>query len=245
VLGRFLEISVRSADIPASLAFYESLGFVQAVVGDSLNHPYAVITDGRLYLGLHGRDFESPTLTWVQPGLAAHVQQLRLLDIALTVEQLGEDTLHEVGFVDPSGQAITLLEARTFSPPAIPPTHVTRLGYFEEFGLPTDDLQRATAFWDALGFVAFDSVRTPFTRVVAAGRDLNVGLYDVDLRRPVLTFSDPAMPERIATLREQGHRFVERLPRGMNPLENALLEAPEGTWLLLTTEQVSGLQPGS
>lgn len=236
MLGRFLEISVRSTDIPASLAFYESLGFVQAVVGDSLSHPYAVITDGRLYLGLHAREFDSPTLTWVLPGLAAHVPQLRLLDIELTSERLGEDALHEVGFVDPSGQAITLLEARTFSPPAIPPTHATQLGYFEEFGLPTNDLERATAFWDALGFVAFDPVRVPFTRVVAAGRDLNVGLYDVELRRPVLTFSDPEMPAHIAALRERGHRFVERLPRGMNALENALLEAPEGTWLLLTTQ---------
>ncbi len=76
----------------------------------------------------------------------------------------------------------------------------------------------------------------PFARVVATGRDLNLGLYDVDLRAPVLTFSDPAMAERIATLRDQGHRFVERLPRGMNARENALLEAPEGTWLLLLTE---------
>ena len=61
----------------------------------------------------------------------------------------------------------------------------------------------------------------PFTRVVAAGRDLNVGLYDVDLRSPVLVFSDPAMPERIVQLREQGHRFVDRLPRGMDPRANA------------------------
>jgi hypothetical protein len=51
----------------------------------------------------------------------------------------------------------------------------------------------------------------------------------------VLTFSDPAMPERIAELREKGHRFAEHLPRGMNTRENAMLEAPEGTWLLLTT----------
>ena len=82
---------------------------------------------------------------------------------------------------------------------------------------------------------------------IHVGRPLLAGeatqpLYDVDLRSPVLTFSDPDMPERIATLREQGHRFVERLPRGMNPLDNALLEAPEGTWLLLTTDKVSGLQ---
>jgi catechol 2,3-dioxygenase-like lactoylglutathione lyase family enzyme len=237
VLGRFLEISVRAPDVPESLAFYESLGFVQASVGDTWSHPYAVITDGRLHLGLHAREFESPTLTWVRPDLASHVGRLRALGVELAVERLGEDALHEVGFVDPSGQMITLLEARTFSPPAIAPTHSTQLGYFEEFGLPTADLERSAAFWDALGFVAFEPVRMPFTKVVAAGRDLNVGLYDVDLRNPVLTFSDPAMPERIAALREQGHRFVERLPRGMNPRENALLEAPEGTWLLLTTSR--------
>jgi len=235
VLGRFLEISVRATDIPESLAFYESLGFAQASVGDTWSHPYAVITDGRLHLGLHAREFESPALTWVQPDLARHVPRLQSLGVEFSIERLGEDSLHEVGFVDPSGQMITLLEARTFSPPAVAPTHATQLGYFEEFGVPTNDLERAAAFWDALGFVAFDPVREPFTKVVAAGRDLNVGLYDVDLRHPVLTFSDPAMPERIAALRDQGYRFVERLPRGMNPRENALLEAPEGTWLLLTT----------
>ena len=235
MLGRFLEISVHSSDIPESLAFYESLGFVQASVGDTWSHPYAVITDGRLHLGLHARESESPSLTWVRPDLASHVGQLQALGIELAVERLGEDAMHEIGFADPSGHMITLLEARTFSPPALAPTHASQLGYFEEFGLPTTDLERATAFWDALGFVAFGPVRMPFTKVVAAGRDLNVGLYDVDLRNPVLTFSDPTMPERIAVLRDKGHRFVERLPRGMDRRENALLEAPEGTWLLLTT----------
>ena len=237
MLGRFLEISVRASDVPASLAFYESLGFVQATTGDTFGHPYAVVTDGRLHLGLHAREFEAPALTWVQPDLARHAESLRALGIDLAFEQFGEDALHQLGFTDPSGQMITLLEARTFSPPSLPATHATRLGYFEEFGLPVADLERATAFWDALGFVAFDPVRMPFTRVVAAGRDLNVGLYDVDLRAPVLTFSDPAMPERIAQLREQGLRFVNRLPRGMDPRSNALLEAPEGTWLLLTTAE--------
>jgi hypothetical protein len=43
------------------------------------------------------------------------------------------------------------------------------------------------------------------------------------------------MPDRIGDLREKGYRLLDRLPRGMNHRENALLEAPEGTWLLLTT----------
>jgi len=234
VLGRFLEISVHAPDVPASLEFYESLGFVQASVGDAWDYPYAVVTDGRLHVGLHARELESPALSWVRPGLMGHAAELRGLGIEPAFERFGDDALHTLGFRDPSGQMITLLEARTYSPPALPATHSTSLGYFEEFGLPTADLEGARAFWDTVGFVTFDPERRPFTRVVAAHRDLNVGLYDVDLRRPVLTFSDPAMAERIAGLREKGCRFVERLPRGMDPRENALLEAPEGTWLLLT-----------
>ncbi len=70
---------------------------------------------------------------------------------------------------------------------------------------------------------------------MASHRDLNVGLYDTDLRNPVLTFSNPQMAERIVELREKGHRMPDRLPRGMDPKQNALLEAPEGTWLLLMT----------
>ncbi len=235
MLGRFLEVSVHSPDLPESLAFYESLGFVQAVTGDARPHPYAVVTDGRLYLGLHGTGDDEPTLTWVHPDLATHAPRLEALGIGLEFARLGAEQLHEVGFLDPAGQRVTMLEARTFSPPTAP-SRPSDLGYFEEFGIPTRDLERSAAFWDALGLVAFEPERVPFTRVVAAGRDLNVGLYDLDLRSPVLTFSAPDMQTRIAALRKRGLRFAERLPRGMNAHEHALLIAPEGTGLLLTTD---------
>lgn len=236
LLGRFLEVSVHAPDVPASLAFYESLGFVQAATGDTWSYPYAVVTDGRLFIGLHQHRRAAPVLTWVRPDLARHATEFEALGIEFEFARLAPETFHEVGFLDPSGQAIAVIEARTFSPPSLPAGHASELGYFEEFGIPTRDLEQASAFWDRLGFVAFDPIRAPFAKVVATGRDLNVGLYDADLRHPVLCFSDPAMPERIATLRERGLPFAERLPRGMNPRENGLLRAPEGTELLLTTE---------
>ena len=234
MLGRFLEVSVRAPDVPASLAFYESLGFVQAVTGDARPHVYAVVTDGRLYLGLHGAGDDEATLTWVHPDLATHAPRLEALGIDMEVARLGAEELHELGFLDPAGQRVSLLEARTFSPPAAPASS-SQLGYFEEFGIPTPDLERSAAFWDALGLVAFEPVREPFARVAVAARDLNLGLYDLALRRPVLTFSDPAMPARVAALRERGLPFVEKLPRGMSAHEHAMLVAPEGTCLLLTT----------
>jgi len=235
VLGRFLEVSVQAPDVLESLAFYESLGFAQARVGDMKTHPYAVVTDGRLSLGLHACEMASPTLTWVHPDLAPHAAELESLDIELDYSRLGEDAMHEIGFRDPSGQRIMLVEARTFSSPPASDLRASSLGYFEEFGVPVTDLARSAAFWDSLGLIAFDPERVPFTRIVASHRDLNVGLYDTDLRNPVLTFSSPQMAGRIAELREKGHRIPDRLPRGMDPKENALLEAPEGTWLLLTT----------
>ncbi len=51
MLGRFLEFSLATPDIQASLDFYTKLGFSQAEVGEAWLHPYAVVTDGRICLG--------------------------------------------------------------------------------------------------------------------------------------------------------------------------------------------------
>jgi hypothetical protein len=235
-LGRFLEISLAAADVAASLAFYESLGFVQASVGEAWPHPYAVVTDGRLSLGLHAADFESPLPTWAAPSLRERLATLANLDVTIDDARLDDVSMHQALLRDPSGQLLRLLEARTFSPPALAPAHSTALGYFEEFAIATTDLTAASAFWERLGFVAFEPVREPFARAVAASRDLNVGLYAIDLPAPVLVFSAAAMQQRIESLRDQGHRFAQRMPRELMAIGAAMLEAPEGTQLLLLKE---------
>ena len=45
MIGRFLELSVQTDDILASVEFYERLGFRQLQVGETWSHPYAVLTD--------------------------------------------------------------------------------------------------------------------------------------------------------------------------------------------------------
>src|SRR5215471_12111019 len=106
MLGRFLEVSVHAPDVQASVEFYESLGFVQATVGDALPHAYAVVTDGRLYIGLHDWQLPSPILTWVLPDIAKHAGEFESLGIEFAFARLDEVALNEVGFTDPAGQLL-------------------------------------------------------------------------------------------------------------------------------------------
>ncbi len=239
-LGRFLEFSIATADVAASLAFYESLGFVQATVGEAWPHPYAVVTDGRLCIGLHGQEFISPLPTWVAPSLRQRLDELTGIGIELEEARLDDGALHQAFLRSPSGQRLRLLEARTYSPPALAPSHTSQLGYFEEFALATAGraVEEAHAFWERLGFVAFEPIVEPFLRVVSSSRDLNVALYGLDLQQPVLVFSAAGMASRIEQLREQGHSFAARLPRELTALGAAILQAPEGTALLLLDETV-------
>ena len=62
-LGRFHELTLPTPDIRASVEFYERLGFWQAETGDAWSHPYGVVTDGRIALGLHGGAARPQALT--------------------------------------------------------------------------------------------------------------------------------------------------------------------------------------
>lgn len=237
MLGRFLEISLHTPDIRASLEFYESLGFVQAPVGETWPYPYAVITDGRLFLGLHGAVIRSPALSFVLPQLARGIEHLRTLGIQFDQERIGNDVFNQATFTDPAGICVNLLEARTFSPPA-DTTHTT-CGYFVEVGLPVRDIDAGKRFWEPLGFVGMEEEATPFPRASLTSDHLNLGLYRTRaFRQPLLTFEDAHMRERLTRLRERGFKLSDDMPDSLDDATNAVLEAPEGTRLLLMQSEM-------
>src|SRR6266850_6277601 len=130
MLGKFLELSLATPDIQASLDFYTRLGFSQAQVGEAWPHPYAVVTDGRICLGLHQATIPAPSMTFVKPDLLRHLQMLEALGVEFEFLRLGNDVFNELGWLDPSGQRVRLIEARTFSPSKRAGTDTSQCGYF-------------------------------------------------------------------------------------------------------------------
>ncbi len=235
-LGRFLEISIGTPVIRESLDFYESLGFVQAAVGETWSHPYAVVTDGHLFIGLHGRELPSPSLTFVLPELQLGIGRLKERGVTFENERLGEDVFNQAQLLDPGGLNVMLLEARTFSPPQLDAPVDSACGYFSELGIPTRATDAARLFWESVGFVALEEEGQPFPRTPLVSDGLDLALYRTRaLRQPVLTFEDSAMAQRLARLRERGLKVSDEMPDTLDESGNGVLVAPEGTRLLLLT----------
>jgi catechol 2,3-dioxygenase-like lactoylglutathione lyase family enzyme len=238
VLGRFHEVSIATTDIRKSVEFYESLGFTHATANDTWPHPYGVLTDGRLFVGLHQRRGPSPSLTFVSPGLASRIRWLEERGIVLTVRRTGEEVFNEIAFVDPFGQSVTVLEARTYSPVARHEDEVSLCGYFESVSMPARSFETAREFWERLGFVATDETDEPFVHLPLTSDHLDISFHRPrTLDAPLLVFRDARMGERIERLRSHGVQASEELPRGLDPAGNALIESPDGTLLLLLEDK--------
>jgi catechol 2,3-dioxygenase-like lactoylglutathione lyase family enzyme len=234
MLGRFLEIGIQTQDIRASVEFYERLGFTQAHTGDIWAHPYGVLTDGRLHLGLHQSRLESPALTFVRPDIAGQLTALERAGVQVRSAVLGDEAFHQIGFCDPAGQAVRLLEARTYSPADRSARQISQCGRFAWLSLPAADFEPVRAFWEGLGLLALEERERPFAHLPLRGAGLELALHRPRLfPEPLLVFRDAAMAARIARLRELGIGSFERPPRGLDVSANALLTAPEGTVLAL------------
>jgi catechol 2,3-dioxygenase-like lactoylglutathione lyase family enzyme len=227
MLGEFLEISLSTPDILASIEFYERLGFSHASTGETRKHPYAVLTDGRLYIGLHKHEFASPALTFVLPELNKRIDAFEELGISFEFCNIALDQFNEVGFLDLDGQMVTLLEARTYSPLHASQAKTTLCGYFLEYRLAVRDRDQSARFWEALGFLPLGHTEEPVPYAQAARNDINLGLLQAPRRgAPTLVFAQDDMQGTAELLDARGFDIKETL-------DGIVLQAPEGTVLSL------------
>lgn len=237
MLGCFLEFSVQTPKILSSLAFYKSLGFVELEIGEIWQHKYAVVSDGELCIGLHDREFDSPALTFVHHKLAPLARNMSDHGFEFSLMKTDEDVFNELGFVDRDGNMVTLLEARTFSPPGYD-TNDSLCGSWFEVTLPARDAMRSGRFWAPLAPLLLRLREEPTTHMRFEAGGISLGVSEsIALDRASLCFKCPDKAGVAAAI-EQLQLKHEKYPG----LEGAFvaLEAPEGTKLYLFEEDFLG-----
>jgi catechol 2,3-dioxygenase-like lactoylglutathione lyase family enzyme len=233
MLGRFLEFSLATPDIRASLDFYTGLGFSQAEVGEAWLHPYAVVTDGRICLGLHQRATPA-ALTFVRPGLLKYLDELEQRGVEFEFRHLGNDVFNEAGWFDPSGQLVRLVEARTFSPSKRLATDTSRCGYFLEIAMPSPERESAKKYWEEFGFVGMDEVDDCLPHISCTSDFIDLGLYGPPLLPGfALRFETDNLAAALDHIAQTGLEPAVRSPLKLPKSRAAVLQAPEGTPLLL------------
>jgi len=235
MIGEFLELALPSADPLESLAFWQRAGFVQANVGGARPHPYAVLTDGRIHIGIHQSELSAPALCFVCPELLKRVPALEAFGIEFEALNLDSLKFNEAVFRDPDDQAVHLLEARTFSRAIDPPERST-FGWFGEYRMPVADALASARYWERFGFLAAPHSRARHAQLLAA-TGINLGAHeDRRLRAPALTFYDDGLGARIERLLERGIAARKLTRASDGTLEQAELVSPEG----LTIQLIEG-----
>jgi len=230
MLGKFLEFSVHAPDIIESLAFYKTLGFSELESGDVWPHKYAVVSDGELCIGLHDRDFEEPAITFVQRDLAKHARAMSDHGFDFNLLKIDTDVFNELGFRDRDGNMISMVEARTFTPP---PEDVEKsmCGNWFELSLPAKDAMRAGRFWAPLApaMIELREQPTPHLRFDAAGMPLGLSEHNA-LRSPSPCFVCDDLTSVLADVETHG-LSIDTNPRYESSFVS--IQAPEGTTLYL------------
>lgn len=225
---RFLELSIPTPDIVASLDFYRCLGFTELTTTDARTYPYAVVSDGRIAIGLHAASLPGPALSFVQPNVANWARQLEAAGLELERQRLGLDDFHEFTLAGPSGHRVTVIEAATFSPLQVQtaPAPLTGPSAHIEFGCT--DLAEGEDFWRLAGLESGEDEEDDALREV-----LELAAPAVRLRLARGGSATPRLHFRsamFADLEAAAERFGLLLTRRGDHWE---IVAPEGTVLEL------------
>lgn len=223
---RFLELSLPTPDIAASLDFYRCLGFSELTTTDARTYPYAVVTDGRIAIGLHADELPGPALSFVQANAANWARQLEAAGFELERQRLGIDDFHEFTLAGPSGHRVIVIEAATFSPLQVQAAPAPLTGPSVHIELGCSDLAEGEDFWRIAGLESGDDEDSDERRDVLelAAPAVRLHLVRGGGATPSLHFRSALLAE----LQAAAERFGFALTRRGNQWE---IVAPEGTIL--------------
>jgi len=228
VIGTFLEFGFSAQPLGEAFEFYRGLGFQSVPIGDILDYPYAVVSDGDICIGLHERNLGGPSLTFVRPDLSAYSRALRRRPIELEFAHLTEDEFNEVAFRDPNGQLVTLMEARTFSPGSWEGHGHSACGEFLEFSLPTASMSDSESYWQSFGFTTVGQDDKPHPWIRLSGHGVSLGFHQTSHFASGMTYKASTLGPRLEYMRAKGFDPLHGSPMEEPNAESATLIGPGG-----------------
>ena len=238
MLGRFLEYSIPTADIRASLDFYLKLGFSAG--------------RGRRYLdaslrGGHRREDPSRVASGAGDRAHSHLREgrpapaprgARAVRCRARVPAARQRHIQRARLGRSVGTPGSPGRSAHLQPEQARRHETSLCGYFEEIALPSADLQQAKGYWEKLGFVGMDELEAPLPRVSCTSDSIDLGLYEPSHLAPSRAgVRCRRCSHTLKRLADEGVSSSTHIPPPLRGLSAGLLIAPEGTPILLMHRQ--------
>lgn len=237
-LGTSLEVSLSVKSLPEALEFFNRLGFRKFNDPYDDPHPWIILSDGVIHLGLHQETLPSPSLVYFSDRFAECAAHLEQLGIPLVHRMESDGRVLALGFEDPNGQAVGVVDLMGQEIPApVGPTELP-IGKFGEYSIPTADLSRSVAFWKQFGFDG-QTYDQPYPWGILSDGLITIRLHQTDqFHQKTLSYFAKDMPERIRALREEGIVPTWEGKNEQGVVVNAQIKSPDGQPLYLFEGEV-------
>jgi len=226
-LGHIAFITLYTTNASAAEKFLDILGF-RVIESDETS---TLLTDGNLYFDLRRSKQNTTMVSYCVNDIGNAVEMAQNLEI-----EIAEMSPHHVIMREPNGLLILLAGPGVISLREFDRNPMSIAGTLYEVSVETSDMERSIAWWQNVGFKVLTRQQTWCT---LDDGNLKIGLYEKGscphlFRNPSITYFEPDMAERIATLKGRGLTFAQEEGEiGMKG--HAIAESPDGQYFFLFT----------
>jgi predicted lactoylglutathione lyase len=233
-LGNAVQLIINSENLQKSSQFYESLGFTKVAENKSVSE-WTQVTDGKLLILLNQDKMNYSGLTYYSEDIESRVAELEKAGIEFDAKINKDDKLYLAVLNEPNGLTISLMNydsTKIYKPGGHP---VSKCGNFGEISIEADDFETTVKFWHKLGFETYHDGKNFINLKDGL---ITVGIYAKGVcnhlfRNPSITYFEPDTADRIAALKQEGFKFAQEIPDKDGNITDAIIEAPEGTYIFM------------
>lgn len=244
-LGQLSQIAATTADLKASITWWERLGF-HVVVQMDQPRPWVQLTDESILVYLVQSTEQFCRLSYFTNDYAGTLKALKKAHIkSKSQENTAEGAPYRTVIVSPDGQEISIVNmdpAHMYHPQGKTMLTLdqasmmkgenmpTQLGMFGEYCHKVANLKESMAYWEKLGFQSKGINLVPYPWTIMTDGMSIVGLHQTkDWEGSAITYFAPDMGKRLEALKAEGITGKEI---GMGP-NNVVVTSPEGVKLFL------------
>ncbi|GAB4373898.1 MAG: hypothetical protein Kow0042_18100 [Calditrichia bacterium] len=233
-LGSAVHVSLSVKNIRESKIFYQKLGFRELEGRDSGEHPWAVLSDGSIFLMLSQNPFPSPALTYYASDMDNRVQKFQEKGIRFEDIITREGRFSAAVLKAPNGPGLSLIRYDSQALPLRPPVHSFRFGEFARIDLPTANFEATKQFFTRLGFHILTDTPEPDRFALLTDGLITIGIHpNFPVPTPVLTYETDEWQNLPSRLAAEKIPFTAVVPQNQMESTGILLESPDGQVIFL------------